>query len=95
MTVIETAKLNGLDPLAYLTDIFDRIHDHKFNSWMNCCRGIGCRHPHRKIRPHKLRYQRSAYDLPIIKRKYDLRIIQLEGSRPTWGGFQQVAGSYH
>jgi len=27
MTVIETAKLNGLDPLAYLAD----IHDHKIN----------------------------------------------------------------
>jgi len=31
MTVIETAKLNGLDPLAYLADILDRIHDHKIN----------------------------------------------------------------
>ena len=29
MTVIETAKLNGLDPLAYLTGIFGRIQDHK------------------------------------------------------------------
>lgn len=28
MTVIETAKMNGLDPQAYLTDIFTRIHDH-------------------------------------------------------------------
>jgi transposase len=31
MTIIETAKLNGLDPLAYLADILDRIHDHKIN----------------------------------------------------------------
>lgn len=31
MTVIETAKLDGLDPLAYLADILDRIHDHKIN----------------------------------------------------------------
>ena len=31
MTVIETAKLNGLNPLAYLADILDRIHDHKIN----------------------------------------------------------------
>lgn len=28
MTIIETAKLNGLNPQAYLADIFDRIHDH-------------------------------------------------------------------
>lgn len=31
MTIIETAKMNGLDPQAYLADIFDRIHDHKMN----------------------------------------------------------------
>lgn len=31
MTVIETAKLNGLDPQAYLADILGRIHDHKIN----------------------------------------------------------------
>ena len=31
MTVIETAKLNGLDPQAYLTDILSRINDHKIN----------------------------------------------------------------
>ena len=31
MTVIETAKMNGLNPQAYLTDIFGRIHDHKIN----------------------------------------------------------------
>lgn len=31
MTVIETAKMNGLDPQAYLADILDRIHDHKIN----------------------------------------------------------------
>lgn len=31
MTIIETAKLNRLDPQAYLADILDRIHDHKIN----------------------------------------------------------------
>ena len=31
MTIIETAKLNGLDPQAYLADILNRIHDHKIN----------------------------------------------------------------
>jgi transposase len=31
MTIIETAKMNGLDPQAYLADILDRIHDHKIN----------------------------------------------------------------
>ena len=31
MTIIETAKLNGLDPQAYLADILDRINDHMIN----------------------------------------------------------------
>jgi len=31
MTIIETAKMNGLDPQAYLTDILGRIQDHKIN----------------------------------------------------------------
>ena len=31
MTIIEIAKDNGLDPQAYLADIFARIHDHKIN----------------------------------------------------------------
>jgi len=28
MTLIESAKMNGLDPQAYLADVLDRIHDH-------------------------------------------------------------------
>jgi transposase len=31
MTVIETAKMNGLDPQAYLADVLDRINDHMIN----------------------------------------------------------------
>ena len=31
MTIIETAKMNGLDPQAYLADLLARIHDHKIN----------------------------------------------------------------
>ncbi|WP_254868695.1 transposase domain-containing protein, partial [Phaeobacter sp. HF9A] len=31
MTLIETAKMNGLDPQAYLTDVLTRINDHKIN----------------------------------------------------------------
>jgi transposase len=29
LTLIETAKMNGLDPQAWLADVLDRIHDHK------------------------------------------------------------------
>ena len=31
MTFIETAKLNAIDPRAYLADVLYRIHDHKIN----------------------------------------------------------------
>lgn len=31
MTIIETAKMNGVDPQAYLADVLDRVHDHKIN----------------------------------------------------------------
>ncbi len=31
MTIIETAKLNGLDQQVYLADILSRIQDHKIN----------------------------------------------------------------
>ena len=30
-TLIETAKLNGVDPQAWLTDVLNRIADHKMN----------------------------------------------------------------
>ena len=30
-TLIETAKLNGVDPQAWLTDTLGRIADHKIN----------------------------------------------------------------
>jgi len=30
-TLIETAKLNGIDPLAWLSDVLARIADHKIN----------------------------------------------------------------
>ncbi len=31
MTLIESAKMNSLDPQAYITDLLNRIHDHKIN----------------------------------------------------------------
>ncbi|MGZ0075247.1 IS66 family transposase (plasmid) [Sphingobium limneticum] len=31
MTLIESAKMNGLDPQTYITDLLNRIHDHKIN----------------------------------------------------------------
>jgi len=31
MTLIESAKMNGLDPQGYIADLLNRIHDHKIN----------------------------------------------------------------
>jgi hypothetical protein len=42
-TLIETAKLNGVDPQAWLTDVLDRISDHKVNRIDDCNRGVTLR----------------------------------------------------
>jgi hypothetical protein len=31
MTIIETAKMNDLDPQACLADVLDRVHDHEID----------------------------------------------------------------
>lgn len=31
MTIIDMAKMNGLDSQTYLADVLDRINDHKIN----------------------------------------------------------------
>ncbi|WP_280514375.1 transposase domain-containing protein [Allgaiera indica] len=31
MTLVETAKMNDIDPQAWLADVLDRIRDHKIN----------------------------------------------------------------
>lgn len=33
-TLIKTAKLNGVDPHAWLTDVLSRVADHKIN-WID------------------------------------------------------------
>jgi hypothetical protein len=50
MTIIETAKMNGIDPRAYLADVLDRIHVHEINRLdelipleLSACRGPLCR----------------------------------------------------
>ena len=51
-TLLQTAKLNEVDPLAWLTDVLERIvagHT-KLTSWHRCCRGIGRPPRHSKHR---------------------------------------------
>jgi hypothetical protein len=42
-TLIETAKLNGVDPQAWLTDTLSRIADHKINKLDELIRGVAFR----------------------------------------------------
>ena len=40
-TLIETAKLNGIDPQAWLADVLARIADHPPSGSRTCCHGTG------------------------------------------------------
>ena len=41
-TVLESAKPNGLDPQAWLSDVIDRLaNGHRSTAWANCCHGTG------------------------------------------------------
>src|SRR5262249_35977870 len=40
-TMIQTAKLNGVDPQSWLADVLERIADHKVTDLAPSCRGIG------------------------------------------------------
>ncbi|WP_432416829.1 transposase domain-containing protein [Rhizobium leguminosarum] len=50
MTIIETAKMNGLDPQAYLA-VLDRIHDHKVNRLEFVCETVALHSPVLSIGP--------------------------------------------
>jgi len=39
-TLIETVKLNGVDPQAWLTWVLGRIADHKTPVSTSCCPGV-------------------------------------------------------
>jgi transposase len=51
-TLIETAKLNDLDPEAWLADVIARIADHPINHIDDLLRGTGARTEHQR-RPHE------------------------------------------
>lgn len=63
MTLIQTAKLNGIDPMAWLTDALERIVSArtKQTSCARCCRGIGPQRENRHLHPspHNRRRTRS------------------------------------
>ncbi|MGO9996535.1 MAG: transposase domain-containing protein [Acetobacteraceae bacterium] len=59
--MIQTCKLNGVEPLAYLTDIPQRIVSGrtKNHELHECCRGTGVRHPQSPPRNPSLRQPAS------------------------------------
>jgi len=60
-TIIETAKLNSLDPQAKPADIFEHIHDHKFNQLDELLRwNWSPVHQSRTVKPHKPQYHRAV-----------------------------------
>ena len=42
-TLIGTAKLNDVDPQAWLADVLERIAEHPIAACTNSCPGIGAR----------------------------------------------------
>jgi hypothetical protein len=40
-TLIQTAKLNDIDPQAWLADVLARIAEHKIARLLTCCPGTG------------------------------------------------------
>jgi hypothetical protein len=58
-TLIQTAKLNDVNPQAWLADVLARIADHKFSEpadLLPCCPGTGgCPHAHSLNNSHRQR----------------------------------------
>ena len=59
-SLIVTAKMNGVDPQAWLADVLARIAAHRRIGSTSCCRGTGAR----KIRPPRPWRRRQAGPLP-------------------------------
>ena len=49
-SLIVTAKLNDVDPQAWLADVLARIADHPSDASTSCCPGTGASHPARRPR---------------------------------------------
>ena len=52
-SLIVTAKMNGVDPQAWLADVLSRIAAHPAIGWTSCCPGTGRRNP-RNLRSGRL-----------------------------------------
>jgi hypothetical protein len=69
-TLIMTAKLNDVDPLAWLADVLARIAEYPAHGSINCCHGIGTPvigRPIRQLEP-KLTGTRPSPDVTLKRR---------------------------
>ena len=73
MTLIQTAKLNGVDPMAWLTDVLERVVSGrtKATNCTRCCPGIGPHQGNRKS--HPWRHSRSRWPSATRQRKSQRR----------------------
>jgi len=63
MTLIQSAKLNGLDPYAYLSDVLKRLPTHKVP------------HPNRRITATSLEIQLKLKNRHGVQRTLTLKLI--------------------
>jgi hypothetical protein len=52
-SLLETAKLNGVNPQEWLANVLDRVGDIPSTGSMNCCRGTGQRTNHENFLARK------------------------------------------
>ncbi len=66
-TLIETAKMNGLDPEGYLRDVLTRIADHPAKRLADLLLGTGCRQAGSSRPPDKLLRHRALTFFPLYE----------------------------